>query len=306
MTDNITALFTALFPNMKKCILTYPIEDLIMKRFGPLISLLMLAVAFVPVPSFAEDVPLWEAGAGITVLNFPQYRGSDQRKTYVLPIPYFVYHGKILKVDGDRIRGLFFKSDRVELDMSLGGSIPVDSSHNVAREGMPDLDPSLEFGPAINIRLAGSAHEKISLQLRLPVRAAIDINADYLGLVFQPRLNLDIHNLGGNSGWNLGLATGPIFADQRFHEHFYSVAPEFATPDRPAYYADGGYGGFQFVSSLSKRYPKVWVGGFIKLDTLAGAVFRDSPLVKNEQNFTAGIAVSWIFARSKRLAKSEE
>lgn len=291
---------------MKKGLLGRALEALKSHRSVQWVSLLVLAVTVLPVTSLADDVPLWEAGAGITVLDFPQYRGSDQRKTYVLPIPYFVYHGKVLKVDVDRVRGLFFKSDRIELDVSLGGSIPVDSSNNVAREGMPDLEPSLELGPAIDIRLAGSAHDKISLVLRLPLRAAFDIRADYEGLVFQPRLNLDIHNVGGSSGWNLGLATGPIFGDQRFHEHFYGVAPEYATPDRPAYTADGGYGGFQFVSSLSKRYPKYWVAGFIKLDTLQGAVFRDSPLVKNEQNFTAGIAVSWIFARSKRLAQSEE
>ncbi|MHB9102535.1 MAG: MipA/OmpV family protein [Sulfuricella sp.] len=39
--------------------------------------------------------------------------------------------------------------------------------------------------------------------------------------------------LGGNAGWNLGLAAGPIFADQRYHQHFYGVDPAYATAARP-------------------------------------------------------------------------
>jgi len=45
------------------------------------------------------------------------------------------------------VRGLFFKSDNAELDVSLNGSVPVKSSENRARQGMPDLEPTLEIGP---------------------------------------------------------------------------------------------------------------------------------------------------------------
>jgi outer membrane scaffolding protein for murein synthesis (MipA/OmpV family) len=43
----------------------------------------------------ADDKPLWELGAGATVLAFPDYRGSDRSAT--LPIPYLVYRGEFLK-----------------------------------------------------------------------------------------------------------------------------------------------------------------------------------------------------------------
>ncbi len=268
-------------------------------------SLFLSVLALIPLSGQARDKPLWEAGAGVAIIDFPDYRGSDERRTYVLPVPYVVYRGEFLKVDREKIRGLFFKNDKAELDVSLNGSVPVKSSDNRARQGMPDLEPTLEIGPTLNLFLLHSAQNKTSLELRLPLRPVIDINARYLGYVFQPQLNLDIHDLGGNAGWNLGLAAGPIFADRRYHQYFYGVDPAYATATRPAYTAPGGYAGSQFISALSKRFPHYWVGGFVKWDTLHGAVFEDSPLVKSKQNFTAGFAVSWIFAESKTLVPED-
>ncbi|MCK7496073.1 MAG: MipA/OmpV family protein [Comamonadaceae bacterium] len=47
------------------------------------------------------------------------------------------------------------------------------SDDNQARSGMPDLDPTLEIGPALDLALVRSRDRKISLELRLPVRAVI-------------------------------------------------------------------------------------------------------------------------------------
>jgi len=268
-------------------------------------AILFLALGLIPHYCHARDVPLWEAGAGVAVLEFPDYRGSDERHAYVLPVPYLVYRGEFLKVDRNKVRGLFFRTDKAELDVSLNGSVPVKSADNRARQGMPDLDPTLEVGPSLNLFLLHSEPKKTYLDLRLPLRPVIDINAKYLGYVFQPQLNLDVRDPGGNAGWNLGVAAGPIFADQRYHQHFYGVDPAYATAARPAYTARGGYAGSQFISALSKRFPRYWVGGFVKWDNLHGAVFEDSPLVKRQQNFTAGFAVSWIFAESKTLVQEE-
>jgi outer membrane protein len=268
-------------------------------------SICLMLLNLMPLGSHAGDAPLWEAGAGVAVIDFPDYRGSDERQTYVLPVPYVVYRGKFLKVDRENVRGLFFKSDKAELDVSLNGSVPVKSSDNRAREGMPDLEPTLEIGPSLNLFLLHSDAKKTNLDLRLPLRPVIDINAKYLGYVFQPQLDLDVHDIGGNADWNLGIGAGPIFANQRYHQYLYGVDPAYATASRPAYSARGGYAGSQVVSALSKRFPHYWVGGFVKWDTLHGAVIEDSPLVTSKQNFTAGFAVSWIFAKSKTLVQEE-
>ncbi len=53
-------------------------------------------------PAIAEQVPQWELGAGLAYIDLPQYRGSNQRQVYFLPIPYAVYNGDFLKLDPER------------------------------------------------------------------------------------------------------------------------------------------------------------------------------------------------------------
>lgn len=250
----------------------------------------------------AVDKPLWELGVGATVLAIPDYRGSDQTRNYVLPIPYVVYRGELLRADRDGVRGIFFDREEVEAHASVGASVPVDSKDNDARQGMPSLKPTVELGPAVDVTLWRSAVPGMKLTLRLPVRAGLTVerSPEFIGWQFSPRLNLDIDDVGGLPGWNLGVFASPIFGDGRFHRYFYSVPPEYATPSRPVYEARAGYGGTEFLAAVSKRFARYWVGGFVRYDALAGATFEDSPLVKSRGYFAAGIAVAWIFAESSQ------
>lgn len=254
----------------------------------------------------ASTKPLWEAGLGLGVVDFPDYRGSDERSSYVLPIPYFIYRGEFIKVDRDSVRGRLFESDRLKLDISLNGSVPVDSDDNRARRGMEDLDPTLEIGPILKYHAWQSPDKRYQLDLRFPVRAVISTEPEHVGWVAQPQVNLDIQAPFGYEGWKLGLLTGPLFGDSKYHDYFYGVDPGEAIPGRPAYQAAGGYAGAQAIIALSKRFPKHWLGGFIKWDTLSGAEFEDSPLVREERNITAGFAITWILKTSTETAESNE
>lgn len=258
---------------------------------------LVLALMLLPLLTAAQDKPLWELGAGAAVISFADYRGSDKQRSYLLPLPYFIYRGEFLQVDRDKMRGLLFKTERVELELSANGTVPVRSRDNPVRQGMPDLDPTLELGPSLNILLM-STPQRTRLTLKLPVRAVIASDFHHVqnaGVLSQPQLNLDVTMAGG---WQLGLAAGPLFADRRYHQYFYGVDPAYATAVRPAYRARGGYSGLQLVAAASKRFDKLWIGGFIKYDDLSQAVFADSPLAERRNNVSAGIAVAWIFAQS--------
>ncbi|MBW8329710.1 MAG: MipA/OmpV family protein [Thiobacillus sp.] len=256
----------------------------------------------------AAEKPLWELGAGISALSFPDYRGSDESSLYAIPFPYFVYRGTFLKADRNGVRGTFFGSDRIELSVSVGASLPVNSDDNQARQGMPDLQPTLEFGPSLDINLWRTPDRRTKLDLRLPVRTAVTVKDGMrdIGWVFSPRLNLDIVDVGGLAGWNLGLLAGPMVGSERNHEYFYSVAPQYATADRPAFDAKGGYAGSQFLMSVSKRYPKYWLGAFARWDSLKGAAFADSPLVKSENYFAAGVGIAWILGESSTRVEAIE
>jgi len=270
---------------------------------------LLALIAIAPCGARAGEFPLWEAGAGIAVIDFPGYRGSDERPSYVLPIPYFVYRGEILKADREGLRGQFFKNDRLDLHLSLNGTVPVDSTDNTARSGMPDLDPTLEIGVRLDITLLRKPDRSIEVTLGLPVRTVIATDFSHsknIGWVFEPQFNVDFRDMWPGEGWNIGLAAGPLFGDKRYHNYFYGVAPDFATPQRPAFNAASGYAGSQILGSISKRFRSYWVGGFIRLDSLTGAEFEDSPLVRQTESFSAGFAIAWILGRSQKTVEAVE
>ena len=142
---------------------------------------------------------------------------------------------------------------------------------------------------------------KLDLRLRLVTGVTIESSPQSTGWQFSPRVNFDLQDPAGFRGWNLGLAAGPLFGDRRQHQYFYSVAPPYATPERPAYEARAGYAGAHIVAALSKRFPSFWVAGFARYDTLSGAVFSDSPLVKRNNYLAGGVAIAWIIGESSRM-----
>jgi outer membrane scaffolding protein for murein synthesis (MipA/OmpV family) len=245
----------------------------------------------------SEEKPLWEIGAGLSALSFPAYRGSDETHNLIIPVPYFVYRGDFFKADRDGIRGSLFESDRIDLVLSLSGSAPIDSDDVDVRDGMPDLKTTVEFGAQIDLTLWRSDAHAHSLKLRLPARAAFTVagSPESVGWIFSPNLKLDISDLRTMPGWNLGLQAGPIFATEAQHDYFYGVAQEYATPDRIAYQADGGYSGSQFHLSVSKTFDRTRIGAFIRYDTLSGAVYEESPLVTERSSLAAGFAIAWVF-----------
>ncbi len=269
----------------------------------------LIALCCGATPARAADLPLWEAGAGVAVINFPDYRGSEQRRTWVLPYPYFVYRGESVRVDDRGMHGLFFKSDRAELDVTVSGSPPVDSTKNNARRGMPDLDPTLEIGPTLNFILWRTQDRLRNLELHLPLRAVIATDfsrVHHEGWVFQPNVEITIKNFAGNQGLKSNLMAGLNFSSRRYNHYYYAVDPAFATTDRPAYAPGHGYAGAQITASLSKRYQNFWVGSFARWENLRGAVFEDSPLVKDHDYFAVGIAISWIIGESKTRVPDRE
>jgi outer membrane scaffolding protein for murein synthesis (MipA/OmpV family) len=262
--------------------------------------------ATVPWPACAEQKPLWEFGLGVGALMFMDYRGADTAHAYPLPVPYFVYHGRFLRADQNGLKGRLFDHDRVKLNISLFATAPVRG--NATRSGMPDLKPTIEIGPSLDLGVWRSTDERVKLDVRLPVRTALTLESSprMIGWFFAPHVNIDFANVMGQPDLSLGLLAGPLFADNRYHDYFYTVAPQYSTADRPAYQARGGYSGTQVLASLSKRYPAYWVGAYVRYDTLSGATFAASPLVKRDSYWSAGVAVAWIVRQSSRLVDAED
>ena len=100
------------------------------------------------------SLPLWEFGLGAAALSTPAYPGADDRTNRVLPIPFLLYRGEVLRADQSGIGARLFRSDRLEFDVGLSGALPSDSDDVEVRAGMPDLGALFEFGPRLKIRVA--------------------------------------------------------------------------------------------------------------------------------------------------------
>lgn len=262
----------------------------------------LVVLGALALPAQAELRPEWEFGLGATGFTFPDYRGSDESRAYLLPFPYVIYRGNFLRVDRQGARAVFLETDRVEFDFSLSGTPPVDSSKNRAREGMPDLDPTIEIGPRMNVILARSADRDKALSFRLPVRAVIATDLSYAdseGWTAYPNITYDSRPHFFEGRWRLGLQAGLLYATSRYHQYFYGVDEQFATPERPAFTAKGGYSGAALAASLTRRFQKIWVGAFARYENLKGVAFESSPLMRRDYAITAGIAFAYIFAESK-------
>ena len=281
-----------------------------MIRTAPRIAGLILCAALFPWLSkqaAAGTVPQWELGAGIVGLLLPDYRGSDEVRSYVLPVPYVIYRLEWLKADQTGIHSKLLRREEAEINLSLSATPPVRSRNNRAREGMSDLKPMVEFGPSLDIHLWRGDGRRFKLDVRTPVRAAFTVESHPrdAGVSLSPTLNFDVSGIGGRP-WQLGMLAGPIFATRRQHRYFYGVSEGDARPDRPAFDARGGYAGLQFLVALSRRFEKAWFGAYARYDTLRGAVFEDSPLVRRPYYVSAGFAIAWIPLQSSRMIERDD
>lgn len=249
--------------------------------------------------------PLWEAGLGMAALSIPAYRGAAQGKSYILPIPYFEYHGKLLKVDREGLRGQLFDSDRIDLNFSGSLSPPVISQDVTVRAGMPDLRAVAEIGPQLEFLLWRLKDKGAQIKFELPVHGAFTLEntPQSAGWVIHPLLNFDSSSLGS---WNLGLQAGVVYADRKQHGYYYNVAAGYATAQRPAYVAAGGYGGSEYRISISRRYKQFWFGAYLRYDNVAAARFADSPLVQRKENIAGGAALAWVFQKSTQWVEEDE
>lgn len=264
-----------------------------------------LALLLLPVlPAQATDKPVWELGAGLSFLSFSDYIGSTERNNLLLPFPYVTYHSTVLDIDRDSLRSRLFDSERLRLELSLSGSIPVDSDDNATRAGMPDLDPIIEVGPSLQYEVYHHDTNNGRVLLELPLRKALASDfrqVEDVGWISNPNIKYSRREYNTDGTWSLEATLGPLFGDEQYHEYFYGVDTRYANADRPAYAADGGYGGWRFSVGFSRRVNDLWYGGFVRYIDISGATFADSPLVEQEHSLIGGLAVAWIFAKSAAL-----
>jgi outer membrane scaffolding protein for murein synthesis (MipA/OmpV family) len=252
-----------------------------------------------------RDLPVWEAGIALAVGSVPDYPASDQSRVRALALPLFVYRGPVLRIEDGGVRGRFVDSRSFELDLSAAGSF--NARNNDARAGMPNLDYLFQIGPQAIWRWDLNPRERLSAHLRLRAVFSTDFSSvDGRGVVFEPQLRWSLRQVAG-SNFNLGLSASSTFATERLHEYFYSVAPQYARPDRPAFDAGGGYLGSEFGLNLNRRLSdtmQLFAGA--RIGAHAGAANRESPLFKDSTTVSYGLSLVWTPWRSQATVREQE
>lgn len=267
-------------------------------------KMLFILISVLALPCYAQSYrsnqqirPLVELGVGLVHASTPHYPGSDQSLNITLPVPALVYRGDIVRSDEDGgLRGRLLHSDQFEINLSFGGSLPVNSKDNRARIGMNPLDTIVQAGVGgIYHFYPKSSKKRLKISLGLPLRYAVSSDLrhfDTRGFVFNPSLYsfFDI-----TQRLTLFTSISGTWASRQFHDYIYTVENEFAAISRPAYKAGSGF--IQANYSLGLSY------ALDKYSFFAGVTFGDayrnanksSPLFIKSQNYSFAIGMVWWF-----------
>ncbi len=265
-----------------------------MRISSPRSLLLGAALACLSTPLQAKSFE-WDAGVGVAALAFTAYRGSSEDSNLILPLPTLSITSRDFNLGRNGAELALNKSSRFKLRLSASGSLPVDSEGLTVRDGMPDLDSSIEIGPALQWRPAPWRGWAFGPELLIRRVIAADFKQlNSIGWTAQARLHvrwqqqLTRHN---RADWKFTI--GPVFASRHYHDYFYSVPAELATESRPAFQSHGGYSGWRTKLSLAIVRQRLGLYGYLAHDNLRHAAFAASPLVQQEDYFLVGLMLSW-------------
>jgi outer membrane protein len=266
----------------------------------------ILPLACATLPAVAQQTAstgrsLWEIGAVGIGVDQQAYPGSGRQVRRALALPYLIYRGQYVRADNDGVGVRPVKTPLYEFDISGAYSFGSSASDDPVRRGMPNLGTLVEFGPRVKVNL-GEAPFGGRWRLDLPVRGVFDLSHQlaYRGAVFQPGLTWSKRPGGG---WAYGIGASVLLADSRLARTFYEVEPRYATRTRSAYDAESGLLSTRLSIFAAKDITRDWtLFAFARVDSVAGAANRASPLVQKTTGTSTGIGVSWTWLRSQEKA----
>jgi len=268
-------------------------------------ALILAATMLMSNAHAAEQLPVYELGIGPGAIYQNYYLGTSDTRSFAFPAIVPVYRGKTFKSDEEGARAQLFKDSKYKLDLSVDFNLAISSEDIALREGMPDIDSVLQIGPSLQISLDKKPGRE--WLVRLPLRAGSTIGSDFetAGFTFSPDITYlrDMRFVG--SPWRLGLSAGPQFGTSDYHDVYYGVDEEFATPERNAYDPDGGLTGYRFLATFTSKNSRRITSWFLRYENLSGAEIEDSPLVDQSDGLTVGFIYSVLLFKSKKLVDAD-
>ncbi|MCC2603999.1 MipA/OmpV family protein [Planctobacterium marinum] len=247
--------------------------------------------------------PVYEFGIGVAAASLPSYPGSDDQVYYALPLPYFYYQDEYITVDREGLIGSIFEFEHWGLDVSFSGGIPVNSDDSTVREGMPDLDWTLEAGPKLEYYFTDKDNTDGYLRTHIYLRKVFATDLSYLssvgnrmGLGFEhKRIILVSDNLPMT--WTSQLTLN--WADGGAQDYFYGVSSLYANENRPEYIGQSGYASTELSGGITVNIEQLVIGAFVRYQNFSGAASVNSALLQGNSNFSFGIGVIWVLGSNR-------
>jgi MipA family protein len=258
---------------------------------------------------YGERLPRYEAGLAIGGFRIPEYPGSNENRTIVLPLPFFVYRGDVVRADrGGGLRGRFFRSDRLEFDVSFGAAFPANSQDNEARRDMQDIDWIGEVGPRIRYFVIKTP--LVRMDLNFAARHVFSTNFhsrwNNQGLVLNPEIQFR-HRALFDDATTFVAALDFRTASKELMEYLFEVSERDVTPTRPRYEAEAGYFGTGLtlfaVKAFQNRRLNLFTG--VSFANYDGARNLDSPLLRDRSTTSLFFGLSYTFFVSKEMTRPE-
>jgi outer membrane scaffolding protein for murein synthesis (MipA/OmpV family) len=166
---------------------------------------------------------------------------------------------------------------------------------------MAELGTLIEVGP----RLRWTFHlspDGSRWRLDLPLRGVVSLSDGlaHRGMAFEPEVKWQGLLQGG---WFVNTGLSAVVGDERLARTYYGVPANQATTVRPAYTASAGLISTRLSVAAGRRIAPQW-NAFVygRVDTVAGAANRDSPLVRQSTGGTVGVGLSYVWKQSDQPA----
>lgn len=232
-------------------------------------------------PGAAKD---WTVRLGALAMHRPVYQGSDDYKGYALPMIDISWRDTIFLNSFKGLGAYFLDSGRARLGASIGWAFGRDESDSNDLTGLGDIDPGAT---------ANALFEWKSKDLIINARYQRQITGEETGFQVHTRLGYRFR-LGKKTTLRPSVRT--TFSSSEYMERHFSVSPaQSAGSGQPVYEAGAGLKSVGFQMMAIRRAGQRWgvqvMGGY----TLLIGDAADSPLVKNEGQFTFGAGLSYMF-----------
>ena len=230
-----------------------------------------------------------ELGLGLGYVTLPDYPGSKHVQNWLLPLPYINYQSPHISLTRDALAWQLNHPGPWDISLSMSGLPPTHRKHTQAVSNIDTkLDATIEIGPSLIYAITPQWQAEFAVRQVVATDLAHWQNT---GWRLNPKIayawpQTDATDQGPQ--WEVTLAS--LWNSESYNNYFYQVE----APATPAYAASSGYGGSYFSVKYRQREKKWLWESYLKLQTLNGTSFNDSPLLETKTAVTFGVAAVWI------------